>query len=256
MLLVHGFTGTPVMWEPVLGLLQAHHDCHAIALPGHYGGPPFDESGDNLVHAFVDVIERQMDGLGFKRAHIVGNSLGGWIALELASRGRAISTVALSPAAGWELNSPEVKRVQRLFKAFQYQIEHFKPLALEMAARPRGRMIALREVIAKPRQLPGPLAVQWVQAASETPCWRTLLEQAPNFNVENTVEPFDGPLRIAWGTKDRILPYDRYSVAHKRHLPNAEWVLMNKLGHVPMSDDPELVARTILELSTAVDAAG
>lgn len=252
MLLIHGFTGTPVMWEPLLPLLEPHHECVAITLPGHYGGAPFDTNGDaNIVDAYIDAIEQEMDALGWERAHIVGNSLGGWIALGIAGRGRALSTVALAPAGGWEMGSAETVRVQKLFKATQLQLAYFKPFALELAARPRGRMLALREAVAYPRRLPGPLAVQWIEAASQTPCWRDLLAQAPLHNVENTVDAFDDPVRIAWGTKDRILPYSRYTPAIRRHIPQAEWITLDGLGHVPMSDDPELVAHTILEVSAA-----
>jgi pimeloyl-ACP methyl ester carboxylesterase len=251
MLLLHGFTGTPVMWDPVLPYLELHHDCHAINLPGHHGGPSFTDPGENIVETFLDHVERQMDDLGLGQAHLVGNSLGGWLALGLASRGRAISTVAISPAAGWAMDSPEVVRAQRLFKALQFQLAYFKPVALELAARPRGRKLAMREAVARPERLPGGLAVQWILAAADTPCWEMLIEHAGRYNIENTVEPFDSPLLIAWGTKDRILPYSRYTVAHKRHLPHAQWVKLDGLGHVPMSDDPALVAKTILDFSTA-----
>lgn len=252
MLLIHGFTGTPVMWDPVLPYLEMHHDCVAINLPGHHGGPQFAlPASGSIVDAFLDDVEAQMDALGWEKAHIVGNSLGGWIALGLAGRGRAVTTVGISPAAGWDLDSPATRRAQRLFKQLQYSLALFKPLALELAVRPRGRMLTMRDAVSYPQRLPGSLAVQWIEAAADTPCWRDLLVHAPDFNVENTVEPFDTPLRIAWGTKDRILPYRAYTPAHKRHFPDAEWVTLEGLGHVPMSDDPALVAKTILEFSTA-----
>lgn len=253
MLLIHGFTSSPVVWEPVLPYLEMHHECVAINLPGHHGGPPFVvPSEGNIVDAFLDDVEAQMDALGWGQAHIVGNSLGGWLALGLAGRGRAISTVALSPAAGWELDSPATERAQKLFKRLQTSLALFKPLALELAARPRGRMLTMRDAVAFPQRLPGPLAVQWIEAAADTPCWRDLLVHAPDYNVENTVEPFDTPLRIAWGTKDRILPLRGYTAAHKRHFPDADWVMLEGLGHVPMSDDPALVASTILEVTAAL----
>lgn len=253
MLLIHGFTGTPVMWEPVRPYLELHHECEAINLPGHHGGPQFVEpTSGSIVDAFVDDVERQMDALGWQQAHIVGNSLGGWIALGLAGRGRAITTTAISPAAGWDMGSPEVDRAKRLFQMLQFQLKYFKPAALELAARPRGRMLAMRDAVAYPERLPGPLAVQWIEAAADTPCWRTLLKHADSYNVENSVASIDTPLRIAWGTKDRILPYRGYTPAHKRHFPHAEWITLEGLGHVPMSDDPARVAQTILDLSTAI----
>lgn len=254
MLLIHGFTGTPVMWEPLLPQLERHHECVAITLPGHLGGVPFDDPGDDIVTSFVDLVEAQVDALGWEKAHVVGNSLGGMIALGIAGRGRALSTVAISPAGGWELQSAEARRVQTLFRRVQFQLTHFMPAARELAVRPRGRKLAMRDAVARPERLPGRLAVQWLDAAANTPCWELLLNQAPQFNIENTVDPFDDPVRIIWGTKDRILPWSRYTPALRRHIPQAEWITMPGLGHVPMSDDPQLVSDLILEVSTGAGA--
>lgn len=251
MLLIHGFTGTPVMWDPIVPYLELHHDVAAINLPGHYGGEPFTDPGDHIADALVERIEAQMDARGWERAHIVGNSLGGWAALLLAQRRRALTTVAISPAGGWELDSAESRRAVRLFKMIQTQLALFEPLAYELAKRPRGRMLTMRDAVAYPKRLPGPLAAQWITAAANTPAWKLLLEHAPNVNAPKTMEGLDGPVRIAWGTKDRILPYSRYSPGWKAVLPDADWVTLEGLGHVPMSDDPELIAHTILEVSTA-----
>ncbi|MGH2942406.1 MAG: alpha/beta fold hydrolase, partial [Solirubrobacteraceae bacterium] len=96
---LHGFTGTWRTWELVLPTLERHHDVLAPTLLGHAGGPPLaDELSEELIPAAV---ERAMDEAGFETAHIVGNSLGGYVALQLAARGRATSVVALAPAGGW-----------------------------------------------------------------------------------------------------------------------------------------------------------
>lgn len=255
MLLLHGFTGTPVMWDPLLPYLSEHHELHTIALPGHYGGPPMTEPGANIVETLVDAVERQMDELGLGRAHIAGNSLGGWTALLLAGRGRALSTVAIAPAGGWRLNSPETRRTIMLFRRMQLSLALAYPLVLEMAARRRGRLITNWETVAYPARLPGPLARQWIRAARYTPARDMMLKHARRVNAPESLPGADGPIRIAWGTKDRILPYERYSPGWRRALPDADWVMLAKLGHIPMSDDPALVSRTILEVSTEYDAA-
>lgn len=251
MLLIHGFTGTPVMWDPIRPYLELHHDVAAINLPGHYGGEPFTDPGEHIADALVDRIEAQMDARGWERAHIVGNSLGGWAALLLAKRRRALTTVAISPAGGWDLDSAESRRAVRLFKMIQTQLALLEPVAFELAKRPRGRLITMRDAVAFPKRLPGPLAAQWITAAANTPAWKLLLEHAPHVNAPETMEGLEGPVRIAWGTKDRILPYGGYSKNWLRLLPDADWVRLEGLGHVPMSDDPELIAQTILEVSTA-----
>jgi pimeloyl-ACP methyl ester carboxylesterase len=204
-----------------------------------------------MVDAFVDVVEQQMDALGWERAHIVGNSLGGWLALLLAERKRALTTVAIAPAGGWKLHSAETARAIRLFKQMHYSATIFEPLALELAKRPRGRKLSMRDGMAFPERLPGPLAQEWIRAIVDTPAWKLLLEHSPNVNAPTTMDGLEGPVRIAWGTKDRILPFKRYSPGWKAVLPDADWVTLEGVGHVPMSDDPALIAQTILEVSTA-----
>ena len=80
---------------PRAAVPERHDDVLAPALPGHLGGPPLNGDFDLAAH-----VERVMDEAGVERAHIVGNSLGGYLALVLAARGRAGSVVALAPAGG------------------------------------------------------------------------------------------------------------------------------------------------------------
>ncbi|MGI8814455.1 MAG: alpha/beta fold hydrolase [Pseudonocardia sp.] len=72
------------------------------------------------------------------------------------------------------------------------------------------------------------------------------------------LEPFDValcPVRIAWAERDRTIPYRRYGHPMRAKVPGAEFITLPGVGHVPMSDDPRLVARTILEMTGAVDDA-
>ena len=96
---LHGFTDTWRTWELVLPVLERHHDVLAPTLPGHAGGPLL--ASDAGIADVADAVERLMDEAELATAHIVGNSLGGYVALHLAARGRAKSVVVLSPAGGW-----------------------------------------------------------------------------------------------------------------------------------------------------------
>src|SRR3954471_24779918 len=96
---LHGFTDTWRTWELVLPALEERHDVLAPTLLGHAGGPAGGSEVDEGLVA--DAVEQAMDEAGFKTAHIVGNSLGGYLALQLAARGRARSVVALAPGGGW-----------------------------------------------------------------------------------------------------------------------------------------------------------
>jgi len=99
MVCLHGFMDTWRTWELVLGALERRHDVLAPTLAGHAGGPAFDDALGQA--GLVAAVERAMDDAGFQTAHLVGNSLGGYVALQLAARGRATSVVALAPAGGW-----------------------------------------------------------------------------------------------------------------------------------------------------------
>src|SRR5437588_11355744 len=93
---LHGFTDTWRTWELVLPALERRHDVLAPTLPGHAGGLPLgpEPSAAGLVCA----LEAAMDAAGFDSAHVVGNSLGGYLAFRLAERGRVRSVTALAPA--------------------------------------------------------------------------------------------------------------------------------------------------------------
>src|SRR6202789_733923 len=109
LLLLHGIGAIWQAWSPVLPYLEPHHEVIVPTLHGHAGGPPLDSGVVPSVQALVDGIEEELDRLGLPKVHIAGNSLGGWIGIELARRGRAQSLVLLSPAGAWR--SPRRLRV-------------------------------------------------------------------------------------------------------------------------------------------------
>ena len=114
-LLLHGATSSAKAWDALLPALSAKHRVFAPTLAGHLGGPPLPAGFGGVVSRIVDATCRQLDEAAVDTAHVVGNSLGGWVALELARRGRARSVLALSPAGAWR--SP--RDVQRLLILFR-----------------------------------------------------------------------------------------------------------------------------------------
>ena len=99
LLCLPGFLDTWRSWELVLPALERRHEVLALTLPGHAGGTPLGD--DVSAAAIVGAVERELDAAGWPRAHLVGNSLGGLVALQLAARRRAETVVALAPAGGW-----------------------------------------------------------------------------------------------------------------------------------------------------------
>ena len=113
MLLLHGFTGTWRHWEPLLAPLAARYEVIAPTLVGHDGADPYPSEKPVTMEDSADSLEVHLDSIGVDSAHIVGNSMGGALALELAKRGRARSVVALAPAGGWTPGDGEARRLAR-----------------------------------------------------------------------------------------------------------------------------------------------
>ena len=106
LLLLHGIGSGLRIWDPVLPMLTPHYDVIAVDLPGHGESPVLDDSTPPDAATFALALARFMDELGIATAHLAGNSLGGWTALELAKLGRARSVAALSPAGLWRGRAP------------------------------------------------------------------------------------------------------------------------------------------------------
>src|SRR5205085_3478095 len=144
----HGFMSTWHQWRPVLADLVPHFEVIAPTLAGHYGGPPYEE-GESSLAAAGDSMERRLDELGVGRAHLVGNSMGGALALELAKRGRARSVVALAPAGGWTDGDDETRRLARFFARQLRLTKAMGPRLPGILCRPRTRRLALRDAMCR-----------------------------------------------------------------------------------------------------------
>jgi len=253
LVLVHGFTATPGVWAPVLPRLAEHHDVHVPALAGHAGGVAVPDGFEATITVLVDDLEAQLDRAGLETAHLAGNSLGGWLALELAARGRARSVVCLSPGGGWEPGSREEARIVAYFVRTRRLLRHVAPRARTLASRPRLRRLAMRDVCQHGERLTPAQAEEAIRGAWECALVDRMAEAVRRDGPLRELEPLTCPVRIAWAEHDRILPSRGYSERFRRLLPDAEYTTLPGVGHVPMADDPELVARTILEVSAAGD---
>ena len=101
LLLIHPLGSELVVWEPVLELLAAERDVIAVDMPGFGASPPLPKGQAYSPQGLAAALAGFLDALGIERAHLAGNSLGGWVALELAGLGRALSVTGLSPAGFW-----------------------------------------------------------------------------------------------------------------------------------------------------------
>jgi pimeloyl-ACP methyl ester carboxylesterase len=249
--LLHGATSSARVWEPVLPTLSAKHRVFTPTLAGHRGGPPLPAAPAAVVSRIVDATCQQLDEAAINTAHLVGNSLGGWVALELARRGRARSVLALSPAGAWR--SPrDLRRVLIIFRVGT-ALACIKDMP-NLAARKRVRRVLLRLMAEHAdRMTPTQVAATFDDLVGCSVLTDLLNGARENGRIEPVVD-VGCRLRIAWALNDRMLPFMRYGAPMLAAVPEAEFVLLTGVGHVPMIDDPDLVANTILDFVETTDS--
>lgn len=251
LVLLHGATMSWRAWRPVLPFLVGRHDVFVPTLAGHRGGPRLPDGAEPGLDAVVDVLCAQLDEAGIDTAHLVGNSLGGWLAFELARRGRARSVLGLSPAGTWQARR-DVLRLLWMFRLGYAAVG--SPRLTALAEHGVLRRAVLSRVVARP----GRVSVEELRdMVADMAACELLPALLAGPGRPQPLAEFDValcPVRIAWAERDRVIPFRRYGRPMREVVRGAEFGLLRGVGHVPMSDDPRLVARTILELTTAVDA--
>lgn len=232
--------------------LERVHQVIAPDLPGFGESPPLPAGRRSTVPALADAVERLLDGSQLQTAHLAGNSLGGWIALELARRGRARSVVGLSPAGMWTWH--EIAYASRLLKLQRAAAERLAPYAGALTRTPAGRSAVLSSVMGRPWRADPAEAAYMVRAVAAAPAFHETLDWTSSHRAEG-LEEIRRPVLIAWGTLDLLL-LPRQGPRFLRRIAGSELRALRGLGHVPMSDDAELVARTITEFAARAGGGG
>lgn len=249
LVLLHGIGHRREAWDPIMDRLAEHFDVIAPDLSGFGQSPAFAGEVPYTMENACDHIADQFAVWGITKPHVVGNSLGGAISLELGSRGLVSSVTALSPAGFFG----HVGRLQALVPLFLLRVLALttpKPILRFLADKPWGRRLIGWSLYTHPER----------HDAAETYGDAMALKHATAFErtaMAGVTYGFNSQVpvatTIAWGTKDRILPYAQSRTAKER-LPKARHVALPNCGHVPMADDPELIVRIIEQTVEAAEA--
>jgi pimeloyl-ACP methyl ester carboxylesterase len=245
LVLLAGIGSSGAAWRPVVPLLAAERDVWRVDLPGFGRSAALPSSDPCGIEALADAAEVFLSEAGLERPHVAGNSLGGAVGLELGRRGSVASVTALSPAgfAGW---------AGQQFAGRSLQLTHrlggrLRPVAPKLVTRRRLRRLLYGQMFAHPERLtPGEAYAHLVTMLDGSGFHDVLTElDGHRFAGEIGV-----PVTIAWGTRDALL-LPGQALRARRLLPDAHHVWLHGCGHVPMGDDPDQVARVLLEGSSA-----
>jgi pimeloyl-ACP methyl ester carboxylesterase len=244
LLLLHGLGGSKEIWGPVIGLLEAERAPIAIDLPGFGETPALAAQVEPSAANLAAAVHEHCLKLEIERPHVAGNSLGGWVALEMGRAGWAASVTALSPAGLWRAPIGERRVNTRVWA------RRLRPLvALALHSR-RVRERALATFAARPERIPAAegrkLVLGWIDANGYDGANRAM-----RTHVFDPTDYPDLPVTLAWGERDRLVAPPR----PERRPAGARFVVLPDVGHTPTWDDPELIAATLLQ-GSSVPVAG
>jgi len=229
----------------VLPALEQRHDVLAVTLAGHAGGPPLEEPLTE--YSLAEAVEQAMDDAGFELPDIVGNSLGGHVALQLASRGRARTVVALAPAGGWAAGDDSFREVLSYFMQIHELVKGAAPFADRIVATPEGRRRSTLMSASRYEHIPAELIAHQIRGAAGCSALPALTERALSHGWELNAEQITCPVRVVWGTDDLVLKWPGAAVRFREEwLAHADWVELEGVGHCPQLDEPLETAELIL----------
>jgi pimeloyl-ACP methyl ester carboxylesterase len=232
LVLLHPLGADRRVWDPIAGPLRAKHEVLAVDLPGFGQSPPLQHTFPTP-RALADAVATLLSELAIEQPHVVGNSLGGWVALELALAGAAGRATAIAPAGLW--SAPLVAK-----PSLAHRLAHtLEPLIKPAARSRRGRRLLLSGSVAYPDRVPGHDAAHLIHAYARAPGF-IAVNDAMRASRFTALDRIPCPVTLIWPEHDRL-------VDRPARLPgNVTSVVLPDAGHVPMWDAPAALVRLIV----------
>jgi pimeloyl-ACP methyl ester carboxylesterase len=242
LLLVHGLGSARTTWLPLMQALSGRYDVVSVDLPGHGASAPLPRTEPATPGRLARTVATLLDELGLERVHVMGNSLGGWVGLELAANGRARSLVGLAPAGLWLRPGTRRSPLLQFNRLLASSTRALQPLVLRSAT---IRTLALSSGSAWPGEVTYEMALAAARAQSDSPGYLAALDGTLGTRFDRAGEiGADVPVTAVFGDRDRILPGPR--MQERTLLPeHARWVRLAHCGHVPQWDAPGAVLREL-----------
>jgi pimeloyl-ACP methyl ester carboxylesterase len=243
LVLLHGIGTTRDDFVRVRTRLAAEYEVLTVDLPGHGTSPALGTRP--TVAALTDAVAADLDALGRPRVHLLGNSLGARIALELAQRKRARSVVAIAPSG---LNLPPERAYQGfVMTATRTSMRTLRPMIYPLAARGWGRAALLATLRARPWNASEPEARAMRPGFADARDFWATLWWGVLTDVPTGLGEIDCPVVLAQGTADWISggQAPRFLLA----VPGSRFRPLYGAGHAPQSDVPAAIIDLVHEAS-------
>jgi pimeloyl-ACP methyl ester carboxylesterase len=242
MVLLHPLGSSSRVWAPVIPALSERFDVIAVDLPGFGGSEPLPRPQEPSPAVLAARVSDLLDELGISAPHVVGNSLGGWVALELAGRRPVASLTLLSPAGLWRKDTPLYCRAS--LRATRWLARHAARLLIRLVDSRVGRIVVLGQTHGRPAGMTAAQARQAIIDLGTCAGFDATLRATARRRYESP-DAFDAPVVVAFGSRDRILL--RRQSRHLEQLPRTTVAAMLPgCGHLPVADYPTAVTAIII----------
>jgi pimeloyl-ACP methyl ester carboxylesterase len=249
LVLLHPLGLSRRVWDPVIPALAEHFEVIAVDLPGFGDSAPLpapvEPSPANLAAAVAGLL----DDLGVAAPHLAGNSLGGWVALELAQLRPVASLALLSPAGLWRSDTPLYCRVS--LGVPRWLARHAAGLLSYLVKYRLGRALILGQTHGRPMHLSPEYARATLRELGTSPGFDATFRATARRHYR-AHSPISAPVTVAFGSRDvLLLPHQS---RHVERLPAGTRVgELPACGHVPVADNPAAVIALIRQ--SVADAA-
>ncbi|HUW78566.1 MAG TPA: alpha/beta hydrolase [Candidatus Nanopelagicaceae bacterium] len=243
LVLLHGLGSAATAWRTITPELEKYFDVIAFDLPGH-GKTPYKRGIPMDPRSLGELVLQNLDELRIDRFHLVGNSLGGWICLEMAAAqpDRVNSVTALAPAGLWHHPLTKASKWTAINRTMAVLSLPFQPL---LSGRNWAKRLAFKDTSPRWRDLPKQVCLDAGVAMGSSrgyfPAWEAILHR----KFDSPIAP-QIPVTVVFGDSDQTLPYPSCQ-ARELAPPHAKWIILKDTGHAPMWDEPELIANLIRE---------
>jgi pimeloyl-ACP methyl ester carboxylesterase len=253
LLLLHGWGSSRRDFAAVLPALAERFDVLNVDLPGAGRSRHLDVRP--TVAAITDAVERTLDAQDVGRVHVLGNSLGARVALELARRGRALSVVSIAPSG---LNIvPE-----RIFQGTGMAMARLAgrsaaPLIGPLSRSALGRTALLLPLKARPWSTSREEAIGAREGFADSRDWWRTVVWALLLDIPRGLGHIDCPVLLVQGTADWIAMGQ--TVRYLPLVPRSRFRPLLAAGHAPQSDRPETIVTLVEQTARqarAADTAG
>ena len=243
LVLIHGMGSAATAWKPLIPALAKQFEIYTVDLPGH-GKSALDLSVAMDPKSLSNLVLDNLVSKGVNKFHLVGNSLGGWVSLEIAAAHpeRVLSFTGLAPAGLWM--APFTSRYPGEL-AVRLMAKSLNKVAPQTLNYTWAKKIGFETVSPRWQQLSYEICLDAVQAMADSegyfPAWDGMLKKRFDKPISSEI-----PITIIFGDSDHTLPA---KTCQERSLApaHAKWIILPQTGHAPMWDSTDEVLAEILE---------